>query len=307
MTSWSHGGQSPDDSGAPGSGGGYPTSGSFPAQGPGAGYGGSYGGLGVYGSSGGEPPSRGPGKGRAVLIGGLSVVLVAVVTTTIILLVNGGGRGSTPVADQTTTQDTPAPTSESAADQATSAPPEEPPHVLGWQVVRTERGALYDVPRDWELSEQDITYGDVNQGGVALESATTLERNTCAPGFVRASAGVTLLRDPDLAAAATDAARRLAENAYSSQETPPEVEVSEPEPITLAADTAAQYVRATATITDPVECGSPEGSIHVVTIPTTDGNGALALAAVGDQGVDNSISPEDMRLIIESFRPPMNG
>ncbi|APU13903.1 MULTISPECIES: hypothetical protein [Actinoalloteichus] len=306
MTSWSHAGQSPDDSGAHGKGG-YPASGSFPAQGPGAGPTGSYGGLGVYGASGGEPPRSGPGRGRGLLIGGLSVLLVAVVTTTIVLLVNGGGRGSTPAADQTATQDTPTPISETAASQETADSPAEPPHVLGWQVIHTERGALYDVPRDWELSEQNISYGDVAQDGISLESATTLERNTCAPGFLRASAGVTVLAEPDLAAAATDTARRLAESAYSSQETPAEVEVGDPESITLAADTAAQYVQATATVSDPAECGSPAGSIHVVTIPTTDGNGALALAAVGDQQVDNSITPEDMRRIIESFRPPMQG
>ncbi|MBB5909327.1 hypothetical protein [Actinoalloteichus hymeniacidonis] len=303
MTSWSHGGQGPDDSGSHGPG--HPASGSFPAQGgnPGpGGYSGPYGGLGVYGAGGGEPP-REPGKGRALLIGGLVTVLVVTIGATIVLAVNNSrsDSASEPTETTETTEESPPPSDEPESDEGTDDLP--PPTVPGGKVVGTDRGGVYDVPESWVIEENTITYGDPAQEGITLESTATFENGSCAPGYLRAGAGVTIFMEPDLPTAATEVARRVADGAYNVEGTPPEVEVSEPESITLAADTPAQYAQATATVADPAACGSPSGSVHVVTIPTTDGNGALALVAVGDQEVDNAVGPDDLRMITESLRP----
>lgn len=274
--------------------GSYPETGGFPQQGYGA-----YGGLGVYGGGFDQEP---PKKSKKTLW----LVLSAVV---LVLLVGGGvawfvlaGKSKTDPAAQTTTSNPPS----SAKQTAGPCKNDE------MQCVQTNLGYVYEVPKDWDVVSDRIPI--TKYPGVQLTGVTSYGDYTCEDkGYTKGTNGGALLDKGDINQVATDFAKAVATQFYSTG-SDAQVTTTQPKKVQInhtqkdGKKVVVEGVQVDATVTQSTnKCLASKGMVKVVLL---DGSSKLhALVINGDlEGGGGGAKPPlpkeaDLQKMIDSVVP----
>jgi hypothetical protein len=254
------------------------------------------------------PPSP-PGKRRGTLIAAIalaSVAVIAIVTTIVVLSTNGGGQAAPPpTSTRPTTQART--TSSAPSTSATAANPNLTPVVPGWQVATVpRRGAIYDVPPDWELDPNPDNvhgYGPPDDP-VTMTGVADYQKGFC-PGDAnsyRATSGATARKGPDDTTVANETLQKFAALAYTRDGHAPVVVPGPPEQIQLAGGTkTAVRVTAQVMLTAPGPCDSASVAISVLAT-NSDGQSSVVFITAADQNVPDTVSIDTLKQITQSFR-----
>jgi hypothetical protein len=292
-----------------------------PSDGPG-GYGpsGGWGGPGGHGRSGGDPGWGGYGGPTGFPPPpprGVSGGIIAAVVVIVIALI-GGGVGTAVAVSRGHGKHSPPASSSRAPSFDPSAPPpslvpSSPPaaaaRVPGWHaVVAVKHGVTYDVPPGtWKVESADTVVGFEDPSGkpeVAGSGAAVYRQGYCQghSGSWRAQSAVAGYSAKDLAADATDAARKWGTFGYTpGSGDAPTVTVGGAQPID-AGGTQGQEVTATVTVHDSGDpCSPPRGVVHAVAVPLRTGEVAV-LVVIADQGVSDQAADADLQKIARSVR-----
>jgi hypothetical protein len=200
-------------------------------------------------------------------------------------------------------------------DQAGIAPAVAPvvidPLVSGWSPARSpDMAAVYDVPPDWRvrpegtaLSIETAPGKGVSASGVALLGSTSCED----PSYWIGATAVMYESDPDLAAAAANAARAWGHHQYlDDQKRAPELTVGAPEKITTLAGQPAVTVAVQARPASRIgSCRISRGVVHA--IAATGYRGKLGptaiLVVITDLGRSDTVPDTLIRQILTTLRP----
>lgn len=302
---WGQGQQPGDYSSGGYQTGGYPQTGGFPQQDaypqtggfPQQGYG-QYGGLGVYGGGFDSEPPKSKKK--------LWLVLGAVV---LVLLVGGGltwfllSRNS---GDPNAQNNPSTPTS------ASSQPTDGPCKNDGLQCVETSLGFNYEVPKDWDIVEDKIPVD--NYPGISLSGVSTYGDYTCeGKPYTKGTNGGALLPKGDINQTATDFAKAISTQYYSSGGTP-QVTATQPKPVKIqhtqkdGKKVVVEGVQVDTTITQTAnKCLASKGMVKVIVL---NGSNKLHVLVVngdleGGGGGTNPPLPKEAELqkMIDSLVP----
>ncbi|MGW6932029.1 hypothetical protein ACWGE0_18390 [Lentzea sp. NPDC054927] len=273
--------------------GGFPQTGGFPQQGQGG-----YGGLGVYGGFDNEPPKKSNKT--------LWLVLGAVV---LVLLVGGGLTWLLVSRSNKTDAQTDPSTSTSTSAQATTGPCKDD----GMQCVETGLGFNYEVPKSWDaLPEAKIAVEKFQ--GISLSGITSYGDYQCeGKDFTKGTNGGTLLPKGDINQTATDFAKAMAVQYYSSGGEP-KVTVSPPKAVKIqhtqkdGKKVVVEGVQVDATVTQSAsKCLASKGLLKVVVL---NGSNKLHVLVVngdleGGGGGTNPPLPKETELqkMIDSLVP----
>lgn len=248
-----------------------------------------------------EPPPPPPNRRRGALIG-LTIGAVALlgVVTGVAFLATGPERaqpapaptgGATPPTEVSTRES-------SAAPQA----PLEP----GWQVARVpKRGAIYDVPPNWQVDPDPTAvygYGEPHDA-VTATGVATFQRGFCAgqPNSYRATAGATAGRGPSDTAVAAETSQRFIAKAYTRDGVAPITKPGPPQPIELAGGISAVRINTEVVLPRPARCDSPRIAVSVLAT-NNDGESSMVFLAAADQDVPDAVAPDVLDRIGGSLR-----
>ncbi|RRO16061.1 hypothetical protein EIL87_13380 [Saccharopolyspora rhizosphaerae] len=198
-------------------------------------------------------------------------------------------------------------------EQRTAAVPAPPPSPeasavrAGWQVVAVpKRGAVYDVPQDWEI---DADPGAVHAVGppddaVTLTGVAHQQRGFC-PGddnSFRAMSGASARLGPDDAAVAEETLGTFISHAFTRGGVAPLVEQSPPERLQLTGGVPATRVNARVTLPAPTGCDARSVAVAVVAT-NNDGTSSLVFVGAADQDVPGGVSETTLHEVSTSLRP----
>jgi hypothetical protein len=258
-----------------------------------------YGGLGVYSTPGGHPDPGGkrPKKTttRAILLSFVAVLALGGAGTAIIWL----------QLDRSKQPGTASLSSAPATGTAQSSLPQ--PKIAGWQVVSTQRGLAYDVPSNWKVLPPDTITGFADPQGKPLGSMKGAARYgegycTTHKANSLSGSGMTGSNERDLAKSAAAAAQSWASAGYTTDDgTQPTVTPSQPEPVTVSG-VQAMHVTANVKLTPKNDCDPPTGVVHIVALPSSDGQGSVLFISYANRGVPNVSSDQDLAQMISSLR-----
>jgi hypothetical protein len=257
-----------------------------------------YGGLGVYGTPGGHPEPGGKRPKKTTLVVLLSLVAALVL----------GGAGTTIIWLYLDRSKQPAAASSSSAPvTGTAQPALPPPKIAGWQVVSTQRGLAYDVPSSWKVLPPDTITGFADPQGkplVSMKGAARYREGYCTTHKASSlsGSGVTGSNERDLAKSAAAAAQSWASAGYLTDDgTQPTVTLSQPEPVTVSG-VQAMHVTANVKLTPKNDCDPPAGVVHIVALPSSDGQGSVLFISYANRGVPNVSADQDLAQMISSLR-----
>ncbi|WP_029904077.1 hypothetical protein [Nocardia brasiliensis] len=255
--------------------------------------------------TGGQQPG---GRGKAALLIGLVVLLVAAGAVTAVTLAM---RGSDDSAAQENSPSmvsalTPSASTEPAPTKTTSAAPttnpngrNETPVIPGYQVVvAPDRGAAYDVPSGWTIAPETAIGGFGEPPNAVAGKGYASDGKGYCPGSTRTVSFLTGSQSPDSATAATDLGTRTAKLAYtaSSNGTP-----SAPVPLeSLDGTQHGMFVETKGTVTQAKPGCATAYSVFTVAYPTDSGNFVMVIAA--DTGVPNALDADTAKRIFTSIR-----
>ncbi|WP_454194681.1 hypothetical protein [Nocardia sp. Marseille-Q1738] len=264
-------------------------------------------GYGPHGGSGGPPPPyrpSGSGRGKAVLLVGLVVLLVAGVVVGAVVLTKSGSndsaQGSSPsLVSALTSTGSPAPATKSAPTTTAGRASDKTPLIPGFQVVvAPDNGAAYDVPADWTIAPQDTIGGFGHPPDTVAGKGYASEGKGYCPGSTRTIAFLTGSDTADPARVATELGTKTATLAY--QGTPGGTPGA---PVPLASLDGSQhgvFVETTGTVTEAKPGCATAYSIYTAAFPTDSGTFAMVIAA--DTGVPRALDAETAKRICTSIR-----
>ncbi len=259
---------------------------------------------------GGTPPSG--GRGKALLLIGLVVLLVAGGAVTAVLLTNRGSdnsdsqRNSPSMVSALTPSASAAPTpskTTSAAPPTNANGRNETPTIPGYQVVvAPDRGAAYDVPASWTVAPETVIGGFGEPPNAVAGKGYASEGKGYCPGSTRTSSFLTGSKDSNTGAAATDLGTKTAQLAYlASTDGHP----SAPVPLnSLDGSQHGMFVETKGTVPQAKPGCATTYSVYTVAYPTD--NGSFVMVITADTGVPNAVDAETAKRIFTSIRPHDN-
>ncbi|KAA8890873.1 hypothetical protein F3087_06495 [Nocardia colli] len=254
---------------------------------------------------GGPPPS---GRGKAVLLIGLVVLLVAAGAVTAVTLAKRGANNAdsqrnspSMVSALTTSEGAPTPSKTStAAPTPSSNGRHETPVVPGYQVVvAPDRGAAYDVPAGWVIAPETAIggYGEP-PNAVAGKGYASDGKGYC-PGSTRTASFLTGSKDADSGTAATDLGTRTAKLAYTASA---DARPAPPVPLeSLDGTQRGMFVETKGTVTQAKPGCATAYSVYTAAFPTD--NGSFVMVITADTGVPNAVDADTAKRIFTSIRP----
>ncbi|MEV6557310.1 hypothetical protein AB0M22_16455 [Nocardia sp. NPDC051756] len=255
--------------------------------------------------AGGPPPS---GRGKAVLLIGLVVLLVAGGAITAVTLAKRGSNNAdsqrnspSMVSALTTSEGAPTPSKTStAAPTPSSNGRHETPVVPGFQVVvAPDRGAAYDVPAGWTIAPETAIggYGEP-PNAVAGKGYASDGKGYC-PGSTRTASFLTGSKDADSGTAATDLGTRTAKLAYTASA---DARPAAPVPLeSLDGTQRGMFVETKGTVTQAKPGCATAYSVYTAAFPTD--NGSFVMVITADTGVPNALDADTAKRIFTSIRP----
>jgi hypothetical protein len=254
------------------------------------------------------PPSP-PGKHRGTLIAAIALASVAVIAivTTIVVLSTNAGRQAAPPSTSTRPSTQPRTTNSTPNTSATTANTKLTPVVPGWQVATVpKRGAIYDVPLEWELdpNPENVHGFGPPDDPVTMTGVANYQRGFC-PGDAnsyRATSGATARKGPDDTTVANETLQKFAALAYTRDGHAPVVMPGPPEQVPLAGGTRmAVRITAQVTVTAPGPCDAASVAISVLAT-NNDGQSSVVFITAADQNVPDTVSIDTLKQITQSFR-----
>ncbi|WP_158893969.1 hypothetical protein [Amycolatopsis anabasis] len=190
-----------------------------------------------------------------------------------------------------------------------------PAVVPGWQSVAGGKGAYaYDVPPAW-TPKPGTVHGweaDASGPGISLATSAFLGQKSCAadPDHDRGGSGVTTVKQPDAALAATETATAVAKYAFTPEEggVQPTLAPGPPQQVQLPTGTGkldATLVLVEVTVPPgPDACLPPRALVGAVAVKGTSGSDAktAVLVAYADQAVPGEASRDDVLGLLRSYR-----
>ncbi|MFI6167643.1 hypothetical protein ACIBCN_12720 [Nocardia sp. NPDC051052] len=258
-----------------------------------------------HGASG-PPPS---GRGKAMLLIGLVVLLVAAGAVTAVTLAKRGSnnadsqRNSPSMVSALTTSEGAQPT----PSKTTTAPPtpsssgrHENPVVPGYQVVvAPDRGAAYDVPQGWTIAPETAIGGFGEPPNAVAGKGYASDGKGYCPGSTRTASFLTGSKDADSGTAATDLGTRTAKVAYTASA---DAHPAPPVPLeSLDGSQRGMFVETKGTVTQAKPGCATAYSIYTAAFPTENGSFVMVIAA--DTGVPNALDADTAKRIFTSIRP----
>ncbi len=253
----------------------------------------------------GEPGSPPPRRRKALLLGGIGMVLV-VVAGVVVAVVAGRGSEPTATAGSRTPSMVSALTSGSAAPTTTSAPSKSAkpapaaasPVIPGYQVVQIlDRGAAYDAPADWKVDPAGTATWGTGSNPLVIAGLAQDGKNYC-PSYTRTNAFLTMSGQADPAAAAADIGTRMATFGWTNSVAKPGT--AEPM-VSLDGQLHGSFVETTGSAPPPAPGCATTFSIYAFAFPSENGNFVMTIAA--DTGVDKALDKETAKRILSSIRP----
>lgn len=277
--------------------GGYPSTGGFPQQG----YGGAYGGLGVYGGGGfDEQPPKKSKKTLWLVLGVVVFVLLGGGGVTWFLLSRNSGQD--PSAQNNSTNPP------SSSKQVAAGPCKND----DMQCVQTSLGYSYEVPKDWVQVSDRIPID--KYPGVALSGVSAYGEYSCeGKAYTKGTNGGALLEKGDVNQVATDFAKAVATQFYSSGGDPV-VTLTPPKPVKIdhtqkdGKKVVVEGAQVDATITQNAnKCLADKGMVKVVVLNGSSKLHALVINGdlAGGGGGDKPPLPKeaDLQKMIDSLVP----
>ncbi|WP_194838352.1 hypothetical protein [Nocardia sp. XZ_19_369] len=280
---------------------GQPVAGAYAPQG---GFGGPPGQQPPGYGAGGPPPS---GRGKAVLLVGLVVLLVAAGAVTAVTLAKRGSdnsdsqRNSPSMVSALTTSAEASPTPSKSSTPTTPANGRnEPPLIPGYQVVvAPDRGAAYDVPAGWTIAPETAIGGFGEPPNAVAGKGYASDGKGYCPGSTRTASFLTGSKDPDSGAAATELGTRTAKLAYTASA---DAHPAPPVPIdSLDGTQHGMFVETKGTVTEAKPGCATAYSVYTAAFPTENGSFVMVIAA--DTGVPSALDAETAKRIFTSIRP----
>ncbi|WP_280365632.1 hypothetical protein [Nocardia wallacei] len=260
-----------------------------------------------------EVPPHGPPPGArrnrtAWMFAGIGAVVVVALAVTVAVIVSGrnsrdpAAQAGSPsmVSALTSGKSAPSPTSSVPATPRPSAAPVAP-LVPGFQVVSIpERGAAYDVPRDWKIDPVGTAVWGQPPDSVELAGLVQDGKDYC-PSYTRTNAFLTLSPRSDPAAAATDVGARMAKVGWSAAG----ATASAAEPLdSLDGQLHGTFVETTGSAPPPAPGCATTFAVYTFAFPSENGNFVMTIAA--DTGVDKAVDKPTAQRILTSIRPLPN-
>ncbi|MFI6997121.1 hypothetical protein [Nocardia sp. NPDC050175] len=257
-----------------------------------------------HGASG-PPPS---GRGKAGLLIGLVVLLVAAGAVTAVTLAKRGSnnadsqRNSPSMVSALTTSAgaQPTPSKTTAPPTPTSSSRHENPVVPGYQVVvAPDRGAAYDVPPGWTIAPETAIggYGEP-PNAVAGKGYASDGKGYC-PGSTRTASFLTGSKDADSGTAATDLGTRTAKLAYTASA---DAHPAAPVPLeSLDGTQKGMFVETKGTVNQAKPGCATAYSVYTAAFPTE--NGSFVMVITADTGVPHALDADTAKRIFTSIRP----
>lgn len=189
-----------------------------------------------------------------------------------------------------------------ATPAATTAPPTIAglaPLIPGYQVVQVpERGAAFDVPKQWQLDSSGTKTWGTAPDTVEIAGLVQDGKGYC-PNYIRTNAFLTMSAKPDPAAAAVDIGTRLAKIGWAtSTGTTP----GKAEPLTsLDGQLHGSFAETDGTFKPPAPGCAKTYAVYTFAFPNENGNFVITIAA--DTGVARSIDRATAQKILASIRP----
>ncbi|MFE9582788.1 hypothetical protein ACFYO1_40895 [Nocardia sp. NPDC006044] len=254
---------------------------------------------------GGPPPS---GRGKAALLIGLVVLLVAGGAVTAVTLAKRGANNAdsqrnspSMVSALTTSEGAPTPSkSGTTSPTPSSSGRHETPVVPGYQVVvAPDRGAAYDVPPGWTIAPETAIggYGEP-PNAVAGKGYASDGKGYC-PGSTRTASFLTGSKDADSGTAATELGTRTAKLAYTASA---DAHPAPPVPLeSLDGTQRGMFVETKGTVTQAKPGCATAYSVYTAAFPTDNGSFVMVIAA--DTGVPNAVDADTAKRIFTSIRP----
>ncbi|MEG8177244.1 hypothetical protein GZH49_01705 [Nocardia terpenica] len=256
-------------------------------------------------------PAAGAGRTRWILIGtGLAVVVAVATAGAVVALGRHSGGSTSPqaaapsmVSALTTARSAP-PSGRSAPTPnrpATPVPAPNPatmtPLIPGYQVVMVpDRGAAYDIPKDWTIDPVGTALWGNPPDTVDLAGLATDGKNYC-PTYTRTHAFLTMSPQADPAAAATDVGQRMARAGWSVAGTPGKAE----QVMSLDGQLHGAFVETTGSAPPPAPSCASTFSVYTFAFASENGNFVMTIAA--DTGVPKAVDKATAKKILASIRP----
>ncbi|WP_280332862.1 hypothetical protein [Nocardia wallacei] len=243
----------------------------------------------------------------AWVFAGVGAVVVVALAVTVAMIVSGRNsrdpeaQAGSPsmVSALTSGKSTPSPTGAAPAPPRPSAGPVAPV-VPGFQVVSIpERGAAYDVPRDWKIDPVGTAVWGEPPDTVELAGLAQDGENYC-PSYTRTNAFLTLSPRGDPAAAAADVGARMAKAGWSAAAT-----AGAAEPLdSLDGQLHGAFVETTGSAPPPAPGCATTFAVYTFAFPSENGNFVMTIAA--DTGVDKAVDKTTAKRVLTSIRPLPN-
>ncbi len=261
------------------------------------------------------PPTEAPpsGRGRKTwLLAGVGVVVLAAVAGAVaVVSTRHGSDTAAPQAAPTpsmvsalTSGQNAAPAPTTSARPTTTKPATTPaaasaPLIPGYQTVLVpDRGAAYDIPKDWKIDALATTTLGSGADTVEIAGRATDGDNYC-PRSVRTSSFLTLSPQADPAAAAADVGMRMIKVGWpaATGANPGKAE----QLVSLDGQLHGAFVETTGGGTAPAPGCAKSFSVYTFAFPSENGNFVMTIAA--DTGVAKSIDKETAKKVLASIRP----
>ncbi len=168
------------------------------------------------------------------------------------------------------------------------------------------RGAIYDVPPNWELDPNSDNVHGIGppDDPVTMTGVADYQKGFC-PGDVnsyRATAGATARRGSNDTTVANETLQKFAALAYTRDGHAPVVVPGPPEQLQIAGGTVpAIRVTAQVTLTAPGPCDSAAVAVSVLAT-NNDGQSSVVFITAADQNVPDAVSVDTLNQITQSFR-----
>ncbi|MBF6333912.1 hypothetical protein [Nocardia transvalensis] len=175
------------------------------------------------------------------------------------------------------------------------------PLVPGFQTVQVpERGAAYDIPKDWKIEAGTSTLGQ-SPDQLVIAGLAQDGKDYC-PRSVRTNSFLTMSPHADPAAAAADIGMRMVKigwpTATGAKPAPAEQVVS------LDGQLHGSFVETTGGGTSPAPGCAKTFAVYTFAFPSENGN--FVIAVTGDTGIPKAVDKETAKKIVTSIRPLPN-
>lgn len=256
-----------------------------------------------HGASG-PPPS---GRGKAMLLIGLVVLLVAAGAVTAVTLAKRGSNNAdsqrnspSMVSALTTSEGAPTPSKTTAPPTTTNSGRHEAPVVPGYQVVvAPDRGAAYDVPAGWTIAPETAIGGFGEPPNAVAGKGYASDGKGYCPGSTRTASFLTGSKDADSGTAATDLGTKTAKVAYTASA---DAHPAAPVPLeSLDGTQKGMFVETKGTVSQAKPGCATAYSVYTAAFPTENGSFVMVIAA--DTGVPNALDADTAKRIFTSIRP----